>query len=145
MIERGTVVRAADGRADIMVTPAEECDGCEICTEGAGGRRVLEGALDPLGVHEGDVVELETPDRARHVAQLLVFVFPVVALILGYLAGYLLSSLVEMDSDTVGAVCAVGAAAIALISLRRVRVKAADGSDETPRVRAIIARAHEPR
>jgi sigma-E factor negative regulatory protein RseC len=144
MLERGTVVSVGQGRADIMITPTEKCDDCEICTEGAGGRRILEGALDPIGVAPGDVVELETPLRARRLAQLLVFVFPVVALVVGYLAGYLLSSVVEMDPDTLGAAGAVIAAILALLALRGVRVRAVDGSDETPRVRAIIARGHEP-
>ena len=124
MLERGTVVAADQGRADIMIMPTEKCDDCEICSEGAGGRRVLEGAIDPLGVAPGDVVELETPLRARRRAQLLVFVFPVVALVVGYLAGYLLSSVVDMDPDTLGAVtrCDRGDC-LALLALRGVRVQ----------------------
>jgi len=144
MLERGTVVSVVPGRADIMIMPTDKCDECEICAEGAGGRRILEGALDSIGVAPGDTVELETPLRARRTAQLLVFVFPVAALVLGYLAGYLLSSLVGMDPDTLGAALAVVAAGAALLTLRGVRVKATDGSDETPRVRAIIARGQEP-
>lgn len=145
MLERGTVVAVEQGRADIMIMPTEKCDDCEICSEGAGGRRILEGASDPIGAAPGDVVELETPLKARRTAQLLVFVLPVAALVVGYLAGYLLSSLVDMDPDTLGAALAIIAAIVALLALRGVRVKAADGTDETPRVRAIIARAQEPR
>jgi sigma-E factor negative regulatory protein RseC len=144
MLEQGTVVSASDGRADIMITPTDECDDCEICTEGAGGRRILEGAVDPIGVAPGDVVELETPLRARRAAQLLIFVFPVVALVLGYLAGYLLSAVLETDPDTLGAAGAITAAVLALLALRGVRVRASDGTDETPRVHAIIARGQEP-
>jgi positive regulator of sigma E activity len=140
MIESGTVVAVRPGEADVLITPTEQCDECEICAEGAGGRRLLEGASDPIGVAAGDVVEIETPKRARRTAQLLVFVFPVVALVMGYLAGYLLSRFVDMDPDTFGAACAVAAAAAALVALRWTRVRAGDGSDETPRVRAIIAR-----
>ena len=144
MIERGTVISAGQGRADLMITPTEKCDDCEICSEGAGGRRILEGVFDPIGVSPGDVVELETSQRARRTAQLLIFVFPVVALVAGYLAGYLLSSLFDMDPDTLGAALAIAAAGAALLALRGIRVKASNGSDETPRLRAIIARGQEP-
>ena len=103
MIERGTVVRSTQGRADIMIIAHREVRRVRDLHRGSWrkshARRGGRSARRTCRRCRRD----RDPDRARHAAQLLVFVFPVVALVLGYLAGYLLSSLVDMDPDTLGA------------------------------------------
>ena len=143
MLEEGTVTRAAAGRADVLITPSEKCEECGVCSEGAGGVRLMEGARDPIGVEVGDVVRVETPLPARRRAQLLVFVVPVVMLVAGYLAGYLLAPYLGVGRDTLGAVCALAAATVAFLSLRRVRATSVGEKDGLPWVRAIIARGRE--
>ena len=143
MLERGTVTHVASGSADVLIAPSEKCEECGVCSEGVGGIRLMEGARDAIGVTVGDVVEVETPLRARRRAQLLVFVAPVGALVLGYLAGYLLGPMLGIAGDTLGAVLALAAAAGTFLSLRRVRATSIGQKDGMPRVRAIIARSRE--
>ena len=140
MLEQGTVTRVADGRADVWITPSEKCEECGACAEGAGGMRLMQGALDDIGVNVGDAVSVETPPQARRRAQLLVFVVPVVMLAAGYLAGYLLAGYLGLDRDALGAVCALAAAAAAFLSLRRASATGRGERDGSPRVHAIIAR-----
>ena len=139
MRERGTVVSAADGRVTVAIVPSESCATCGACAEGAGGKRLLEGVVDTHGAHPGDTVEIETPASARRRAQGLVYVVPVVALVVGYLAGYLLGNWVQLAPDVIGAVFAITAGAASLVSLRRYE-RSFEGAEVQPRVRAIIAR-----
>lgn len=139
MHERGTVVSVADGRVSVAIEPSKECETCGACAEGAGGKRILEGVLDVHGARPGDTVEIETPAGARRRAQGLVYVVPVVALVAGYVAGFLLGTWLEFAPDATGAVVAIGAGAAALLSLRR-HDQAFGRPEDQPRVRAIIAR-----
>ncbi|MBE0416959.1 MAG: SoxR reducing system RseC family protein [Coriobacteriia bacterium] len=139
MREQGTVVSAVSGRLDVAIEPSESCETCGACAKGAGGKRLLVGVLDTHGARPGDTIEVETPRSARRRAQGLVYVVPVVALVCGYLAGFLLGTWAEFAPDAVGALLAIGAGAIALVSLKRYE-GAFRRENEQPRVRAIIAR-----
>lgn len=139
MLERGTVVSATGGTVDVAIEPSEACETCGACAEGAGGKRLLEGVVDAHRAAVGDTVEIETPLRARRRAQWLVYVVPVVAIVTGYLAGFLLGTWAEFAPDAVGALVAIVAGVAALASLTRYD-QAFEQTDEKPRVRAIIAR-----
>ncbi|MFU8890351.1 MAG: SoxR reducing system RseC family protein [Anaerosomatales bacterium] len=139
MRECGTVVSAADGRVSVAIVPSESCAACGACAEGAGGKRLLEDVADSHRAQPGDTVEVETPAAVRRRAQRLVYVVPVGALVIGYLAGYLLGNWVQLAPDVVGAVFAIAAGAASLVSLRRYE-RSFEGAEVQPRVRAIIAR-----
>lgn len=140
MRESGRVVRVHDGNVDVLIRPSESCESCGICSEGAGGLRLLEGVGDPIGARVDDTVMVETPGSSRQRAQLRLYVVPVVALVLGYLAGFLLSTMVGVDPDVGGAVFSLLAGAAALATVPRSEAATQDG----PVVRAIIARGHPP-
>ncbi|MDP2182622.1 MAG: SoxR reducing system RseC family protein [Actinomycetota bacterium] len=129
-----------DGVVDVLIQPSESCESCGICSEGAGGLRLLEGVDDPLGVQVGDSVLVETPGAARRRAQVRLYLIPVAALVPGYLAGFLLSTRIGINPDVGGALCALLAGAVALAT---VPDKAA-GPQDGPVVRAIIARGYSP-
>jgi positive regulator of sigma E activity len=139
MLERGTVVSTGSRTVDVAIEPSESCDTCGGCAEGAGGKRLLEGVIDAHDARPGDFVEVETPAFARRRAQGLVYVVPVVALVFGYLAGFLLGNWVEIAPDAVGAVFAIAAGAVSLVSLKRYE-RSFGRTDGQPKVRAIIAR-----
>ena len=142
MLERGMVVAAGMGTVDVSIEPSASCETCGACALGASGQRVLEGVVDEFGAAVGDTVEIETSARARRRAQTLVYVVPVVALVIGYLAGFLLGSWTGIAPDAVGAVLALAAGALALLALRRTE-RGAGHPHEQPRVRAIIARCRD--
>lgn len=140
MIERATVTAANPGRVDVVMEPSEACAGCGACSAGNSGSRLLSGIVDSLGAHPGDTVEIVTPAGARTRAQWLVYVVPVASLVLGYLAGFLLSDRVGVTPDTGGAVIGLMAAAAALAATRLAGRNAAGASRYEPRVHAIISR-----
>ncbi|MDY0087044.1 MAG: SoxR reducing system RseC family protein [Coriobacteriia bacterium] len=141
MLERGIVVAVRAGSVDVAIEPSEACETCGGCAEGAAGKRLLQGVVDTCGARRGDEVEVETSGQARRRAQGLVYVVPVVAIVGGYVAGFLLGTLLEFAPDALGAVVGIGASIVALISVTRLdRRFEIDGG--MPRVRAIIARCH---
>lgn len=139
MIERGIVVSVHDGAVDVAIEPSEACETCGGCAEGAAGKRLLEGVEDVLGALRGDEVEVETSGHVRHRAQGLVYVVPVMAMVAGYLAGFLLGTLAEFAPDAVGAITGISAGILVLVSVTRLD-RRFETHGEPPRVRAIIAR-----
>lgn len=98
---------------------------------------------DPIGVREGDTVEVELPEGARLLASAVAYGLPVAALVAGYVAGFLLGRTAGLDADAAGALTAVGAAVGTFLAARRVSAAAIATERFRPRVRAIIA-ASEP-
>lgn len=144
MRERGTVVRVSEAGVDVEMLSSEACANCGACSESSGEKRLLGGVRSSMQLEPGDVIELEIPAVGRRRAQVLVFVLPVCALVLGYLAGFLLFSQLGANPDTGGAVIGIAAGALSLLSLRRVGRTV--GSDRyEPRVHAIISRGSERR
>lgn len=139
MIERGTVVAAAAGLVDVAIQPAEACESCGGCVEGAGGKRFIEGVVNAVGATVGDLVEVETARGARRAAQALLYGVPVAAALVGYLAGFLLGSWAEVAPDQAGAVVSVIAFAAAVVFVGRAG-RVLSRRHPTPQVRAIIAR-----
>ena len=137
------MLEASAGVLTVSMESSASCETCGACAAGAGGKRILEGIVDEHGAAPGDLVEIETPIGARRRAQGLVYVVPVVALVVGYMAGFLLSSWAGYSApDSVGAVVALASGFGALMLLRR-RDHAFDAPSARPRVRAIIARGHD--
>lgn len=144
MRECGTVVRVSDAGVDVEMLSSEACARCGACSESSGGKRLLEGVQASMRLVPGDVVEIEIPTAGRRRAQALVFVLPVSAVLLGYLAGFLLFSQLGANPDTGGAVIGITTGALSLLSLRRVGRTV--GSDRyEPQVHAIISRGSERR
>lgn len=138
MRERGTVVATRGSRVDVRMTPGAACSDCGACS-GVGESSLLEGVSSALEASVGDVVEIEILPAGRARAHAIVFVVPVVALMLGYLAGFLLFSASNVNPDAAGAVLGIGAGALSLGVVRRLGRMA--GSDRyEPQVRAIISR-----
>ena len=63
------------------------CDSCGGCLKPPAGEELLALAKNPIGAKPGDRVEVETTTGNSIGMALLVFGFPCLALVLGYLAG----------------------------------------------------------
>ena len=82
------------------------CDSCGGCLKPPAGEELLALAKNPIGAKPGDRVEVETTTGNSIGMALLVFGFPCLALVLGYLAGGWLR-LGEMASIGLGALALV--------------------------------------
>lgn len=143
MHERGRVITVRDGTVDVRMERDAQCGGCSACTRTPTGETVMHAVRDPFGATVGDTVDILIPDAVRSRAAAAVFIVPVLCMLLGYLAGYLLSGFVGVAPDTAGILGALGAAGIAVIGVRAAERKL--GSDEQfmPRVNAIISRSYD--
>ena len=139
MRERGTVVAVRDGAVDVAIVARPECDTCGACAEGAAGTRLLEGAVDRIGVRVGDTVEVETPVTASVRARRWVYVFPVACLALGYGVGHVTGAWLGIAPDVTGAITGIAAGAAALGFLSRVS-KRFEHAGERPEVRSVDTR-----
>jgi len=144
MRERATVTDVREGSVDVAIVPSAACVSCGMCAEER-GVRVLAGVMDGLGARVGDVVEIETPARARRRAEGLVYIAPVVAILGGYLAGFLLFQGGDVNPDAAGAVIGIIAGALTLLAVRFAGRTAEGDTRYGPRVRVIIARGETRR
>lgn len=143
MREQGTVVAVRPGAVDLVMTPGDGCGDCTACSA-SGTNLLLEGVPAPDGLHVGDVVDVETPQAERTRARALVFVVPVVALVLGYVAGFLLGAVVPVSRDSLGAVMALTCGALTFALVAKLGSRVTGGTAVRVRVRAIISQAERP-
>jgi sigma-E factor negative regulatory protein RseC len=143
--ERGVVIAVAGDAADVRVSSGVGCEGCksECCRVDKDGL-VVEGALNEPGANAGDEVEVVVPEGADVRAGLVVYILPVAALLVGYLAGNLLGGAAGASRDATGAVGAVLAVSAGLLLLRMRGRSVLRGARYRPRVRAIIAPGLSP-
>jgi len=144
-LERGTVTARSGDRVEITMGLSAKCEGCKLCDRDGGGELVMHDVLDRLGAKVGDLVEVELPAGVKRSAAVALYIIPVAALLLGYLAGDLLGMAVELNRDATGAVGAITAALLAFAGLRRSERALSRRDTTSPHVRAIIPRGPEQR
>ena len=115
--EEGVVLKVLSEGALVCVTKTEACHGCpsaQLCHMGkTGEREVL--AQNPVGAKEGQRVEIEIKDGLFLQASFIIYIFPVIALILGAIFGRWISRVIQisLSEDT----CAVIGGLICMISV----------------------------
>lgn len=84
MREQGTIISRQDQVALVRIAHSPQCQGCAGCIEwGVSGERVIE-ADNRFGAEVGAVVECETAAARVLGHSLLLFLFPLVAMLGGY-------------------------------------------------------------
>lgn len=144
MRENGTVVRRGDDGLDVRIERSEACGSCDACAAMDGGQMLLTGVMDTKGAVVGDLIVVEVPEGTRLLASVLGYGMPVVALVAGYLAGYLLAGYIGWSGDTVGAVSSLAAVTLWFLWLRRTGKTLFAGAESRPVVHAIIRRGATP-
>lgn len=142
MHERGRVITVRDGAVDIRVERGgAACEGCSACTRTPSGETIMHDVRDKLGATVGDTVDVVIPDAVRSRAAAAVFIVPVACMLLGYLAGFLLSGYLDADPDVSGLVGALAAAGIAVLGIRLAERVLSSDEQYMPKVNAIISRS----
>jgi sigma-E factor negative regulatory protein RseC len=139
--ERGRVITVHDGSVDVRMELAARCGGCSVCSR-TNGETVMHDVRDSLGATVGDVVDVVIPDTVRSRAAVAVFVVPVICMLIGYLAGFLLGRWAGVAPDVSGLVGALVCANIAVIGVRYAERRLSSDEQYMPKVSAIIARGH---
>ncbi|MDO8880986.1 MAG: SoxR reducing system RseC family protein [Coriobacteriia bacterium] len=143
MHEQGMVITVRDGTVDVRMQVTAACGGCSVCSQGSGGETVMHGVRDELGATVGDEVKVVIPDTIRSRAAIAVFVVPVLALLLGYLAGFLLGEGLGLNPEITGLIGGLASANIAVLGIRAAERRLQRNARFSPRVSAIISRGRE--
>ena len=101
MIEETAVVMGRAGsKAQVRIERSEACEGCHACSSLAeAGRYLVTEVEDALGSTPGDIVKIRTNAPEPMKASLLLFGFPLVMLIAGYIAGSSLAPVLGWKSS----------------------------------------------
>ncbi len=143
MHEQGIVITVRDGTVDVRMQVSAACGGCSVCSQGSGGETVMHDVRDEFGATVGDEVKVVIPDTIRSRAAIAVFVVPVLALLLGYLAGFLLGEGLGLNPEITGLIGGLASANIALLGIRAAERRLQRNARFSPRVSAIISRGRE--
>ncbi|MDZ4167921.1 MAG: SoxR reducing system RseC family protein [Coriobacteriia bacterium] len=143
MHEQGTVITVRDGTVDVRMQVSAACGGCSVCSQGSGGETVMHDVRDELGATVGDEVKVVIPDTIRSRAAIAVFVVPVLSLLLGYLAGFLLGEGLGLNPEITGLIGGLASANIAVLGIRAAERRLQRNARFSPRVSAIISRGRE--
>lgn len=112
MTQTATVCATAGDTATVLVMRQSACSGCHAGGCFGCGKAVCAEAYNTVGATTGDTVELETATTRVLGAAALVFLLPLVAMLVGYLVGAVLSL-----SEGWRALCAFGGLAAAFVGL----------------------------
>ena len=86
MKEIGTIISISGGTATIQINRGEKCEGCHVCDAFGQNKMQLE-AYNKANAKVGDLVEISIEPKQIIKGSLLVFIFPLVMMILGYIIG----------------------------------------------------------
>ncbi len=113
--EIGRVAKVNKGHVCVEIEKRSACADCHAgCVCDLGKSVMLIDASDPIGVHENDTVQLSIPTESALRASFVVYGIPLIALILGVLAGEYLGKVFGITTilEVLGGFVALGIALI---------------------------------
>lgn len=100
IVERGEVIDSRDGIAVVLVNRSSACEGCGAkgaCHTFGGGRDAKISVDNEVGAKAGDVVEIGIEEASLVKASFVVYILPIIALLLGAVAGQSLSGYIGIS------------------------------------------------
>ena len=119
MIETGKILKTVGTRAQVSLPLKEGCSGCGKCTLGRGGKYMRLEAENVAGGRIGDEVLVEIPEKDPLAAAFILFGVPLLGLLVGGGAGYLLFSGWGGDPDAGAGILGLMTMAGVFIMVRR--------------------------
>lgn len=126
--EEGIVIKIVPEGAVVRVKKKDACHGCPsatLCHMGKSGEREVL-AKNPVGAHEGQMVEIEIRDGLLLRASFIIYILPLFGLLIGALLGrWFIRSFGLMSSEDIGAV--IGGLTCMLAVFILIKVKSGTG------------------
>lgn len=100
--ERGVVVKVDGGLAWIKTAKSSSCEGCasrDSCGNPGGGKEMEVEALNGAGAKAGDLVLISFGTAPLIKVYTLVYIFPILALLVGAILGQRLSAYLSLDES----------------------------------------------
>jgi len=107
MRELGQVIRIDGEWAILKVAKSTRCAGCTACEMFDDGKPREIVARNDISAESGDMVEIEINPKRVVGHSFLIFIFPIIFMILGYVFGASLSNQLKMDGETSGIIGAL--------------------------------------
>ncbi|MFC1496397.1 SoxR reducing system RseC family protein [Candidatus Margulisiibacteriota bacterium] len=86
MKETGKIIKMVVDIAEVEIEPSAACVRCKGCQVVSSGKMLLL-AKNEIGAKVGDKIQVEIPESESIKASFLIFIFPLIALIVGYFIG----------------------------------------------------------
>ena len=121
MIESGEVIALHGQNADVLFRRTSACDSCGACGLMSSDRQEVVVPLEnTVNAQVGDRVEVQMTTGAVLEASLIAYIFPLVLMIIGIVAGRAAASAlaVKTSYDVVGAVCGLVLCAVGFLVIR---------------------------
>lgn len=121
MKETGEVVEVIDNKVKIRMYRNTACGDCGACQVTPDQMRLTLEAENTLGAKPGDIVEVDMETVDFLSAVIIVYLYPLIALVVGILGGYYGFKALGFSDEAaqgIGAVLGIGAAAITYLIIR---------------------------
>lgn len=86
MQEEGRIIKVEGNRAKVALAPKEACQSCKLCHAGRQGEMIIQ-VENPIGARVGDQVKLEIEAEEVLRSAFLLYGFPLLGLLIGFLVG----------------------------------------------------------
>jgi sigma-E factor negative regulatory protein RseC len=144
--EEGVVERIVDRAAVVLIQKSSCCAQCS--SRGAcdvlNDKEMRVEVLNELQAGIGDRVEISMPTRSLLTLSLMVYFFPVVALVVGATAGSVWAGFLGLQPPVASMVCGAGAMGMTFYVLKRFDRFAQTRRQYSPRMRRILTRSQTP-
>ncbi len=119
MAEYGEVISKEGNKVRLKLYKNEACKNCGACDLGSGGKMVEILAINKCGADVGDTVELFIKKEKFLSAVGIMYVYPLVALLLGIGLGYLINYLFGYNSELLVVAVGLGLTLVAFLSIKK--------------------------
>lgn len=143
--ETGEVVKVFNRTVEIRINPTEDCGACGVkdsCHTKSGiSKNRFVTAIDPFGLKIGERVKINLEPKSLVKASIIIFVFPILGLLLGALAGsfYARAAGYGADSDLYAVIGGFAGMGISVLGLRFYNKKLEKADKYYPSVVEIIS------
>ncbi|MBN1350535.1 SoxR reducing system RseC family protein [candidate division KSB1 bacterium] len=117
MRELGEVLRIDEEKAYVRIAKSEHCAGCNACDMFDNGRPRELIVRNSAAAQVGDLVEIDINPKSVVKASFLIFIFPIIAMILGYVLGKHLSSHLGISAEPSGIIGSVACLALSFLAI----------------------------
>jgi sigma-E factor negative regulatory protein RseC len=149
-VEEGVVVRISEGPSQTAWVKTSQASACKSCSarhscngDSKGEEREVE-AINAIGAKVGDRIQIFIRTGALLKATFLLYIFPVISMLCGGLAGNRLSSYLGLDPSPAAALIAALAFLGAMVIVRLRAGRMALKLEYRPKITRIIGRANGP-
>lgn len=143
--EKGVVIRIDTAATWVKTTPSGACESCAsrgACHAMVGGEKEMEvPVLNPVGAKPGDLVVLKIDSSPLLKATFLIYLFPILLLMAGAVAGEWISRFFGWGSSAPAAVLGFGSLAAGLVLVKIVGRRLSQQYAYRPRILRILGQA----